>query len=96
MIFKNVTLYVKEECIEEFKKATIENQQNSRKEDGIVAFEFFQCKDDVNKFLLYEGYRSEEDMDKHLETEHFKKWINEVEHCFSAPRERIIYEPVTL
>ncbi|AJA47038.1 hypothetical protein CPAST_c09380 [Clostridium pasteurianum DSM 525 = ATCC 6013] len=93
MIVKNVTFYIKSENIKEFIEATIENRDNSRKEEGIVHFDFLQCKDEPNKFLLYEGYKSEEAMEDHLETEHFKKWIDTVEKYFSSPRDKIVYIP---
>lgn len=95
MILKNVMFYIKPENITEFVEATLENQRNSKKEKGIVSFDFFQCEDDPTKFLLYEGYKSEEDINAHLETEHFKKWINTVEQCFSSPREKVTYIPVS-
>ncbi|MFT8315035.1 MAG: putative quinol monooxygenase [Clostridium sp.] len=95
MIIKNVTFYIKPEHIEEFIEATIENRDNSRKEKGVDCFDFLQCKDEPNKFLLYEGYKSEEAMEEHLETEHFKKWINTVEEWFLKPRDRVTYIPVS-
>jgi (4S)-4-hydroxy-5-phosphonooxypentane-2,3-dione isomerase len=94
MIVKSVTIYVKQSNIKEFIEATVENQKNSRKEKGIENFEFFQCKDDPAKFLLYEVYKSEEAIDEHLRTEHFKKWINTVEQYFSGPRDRATYIPI--
>jgi (4S)-4-hydroxy-5-phosphonooxypentane-2,3-dione isomerase len=95
MIVKSVTIYVKPESIKEFIEATLENQQNSRKEKEVECFDFFQCKDDQTKFLLYEVYKSEEGMEEHMRTEHFKKWLSIAELCFSGPRERAIYIPVT-
>ncbi len=95
MIVKSVTFYVKSEHIKEFVEATIENQNNSIKEKGIICFDFFQCKDDATKFLLYEVYKSEEDINKHMETKHFKKWINTVEQWFSSPRDKVTYIPVS-
>lgn len=95
MIVRSVTFYVKPGNTKEFIEATIENQNNSIKEKGIVCFDFFQCKDDPTKFLLYEVYKSENDMNKHAETNHFKKWINTVEQWFSSPRNRATYIPVS-
>ena len=95
MIIKSVTFYVKMEHRKEFIEATIENQSNSIKEKGIICFDFFQCKDDKAKFLLYEGYKSEDDINEHMETKHFKKWINTVEQWFSSPRDKATYIPVS-
>lgn len=94
MIVKSVTFYVKTEYTKEFIEATIENQNNSIKEKGIESFDFFQCKDEPTKFLLYEVYKSEEDVNEHLKTKHFKKWIYTVEEWFSSPRDRATYIPV--
>lgn len=96
MIVKNVTFHIKSENINEFIEATIENRDNSRKEEGIVCFDFLQCKDEPNKFLLYEGYKSEKAMEDHLETEHFKKWIDTVEDYFLSPRDKVIYTDFNL
>jgi (4S)-4-hydroxy-5-phosphonooxypentane-2,3-dione isomerase len=95
MIVKSVTFYVKTEHTKEFIEATIENQNNSINENGIICFDFFQCKDDPTKFLLHEGYKSQDDINKHLETKHFKKWIDTVEPWFSSPRDRATYIPVS-
>ncbi|MDP4089115.1 MAG: antibiotic biosynthesis monooxygenase [Bacillota bacterium] len=94
MLFKSVTLYVKSEKIDEFIEATLENQRSSRMEEGILCFDFFQCKDDLTRFLLHEGYKTEEAVEAHMKTEHYKKWVGTAEHCFSGPRERAIYIPV--
>jgi len=94
MIVKSVTFYIKPEHTKEFIEATIENQNNSKKEKDIISFDFFQCKDDPTKFLLYEGYKTEDGINEHLETEHFKKWISMVEKWFSSPRDRATYLPV--
>ncbi|NRZ43292.1 quinol monooxygenase YgiN [Clostridium beijerinckii] len=44
MIVKSVTIYVKQDHIEEFIKATKENKNNSLKEEGIICFDFFSMQ----------------------------------------------------
>ncbi|GFZ32312.1 hypothetical protein CSC2_28380 [Clostridium zeae] len=95
MIVKSVTFYIKSEYIKKFIEATLENQSNSIKEEGIKTFDFLQDSENESKFLLYEVYESENAMEEHLETEHFKKWINTVEGYFVSPRERNVYIPVS-
>jgi autoinducer 2-degrading protein len=94
MLVKSVTMYVKTEHIEEFIKATLENQSHSLKEEGISQFDLLQCNDDPSKFMLHEVYTSEEAINAHLQTPHFKKWVDTVTHWFVGPRERAIYTPV--
>ncbi|MBK1809811.1 antibiotic biosynthesis monooxygenase [Clostridium sp. YIM B02505] len=95
MIVKNVTFYIKSQYVKEFIEATLKNQKCSLKEEGIKSFNFLQDCDDASKFLLHEVYESENDMQKHLETEHFKEWINTVEEYFLSPREKCVYLPVS-
>ncbi|MNN59695.1 Autoinducer 2-degrading protein LsrG [compost metagenome] len=94
MIIKSVTIYVKKENREDFIKATLENQRNSLKEEEVISFDFFQSDENETKFLLYEVYNSEKGMSSHLETEHFKKWIETVDNFFSKPREKATYIPI--
>ena len=88
MIVKFVTLEVKPEMRDHFIDATLENQANSQLEEGVAIFDFYQSKDDPNKFILYESYYNENGMETHMTTEHFKKWVAAVEDCFTKPRER--------
>lgn len=94
MIVKSVTFYIKPENTKDFIEATLENKNNSIKEKGIISFDFLQSSDDSTKFLLYEVYESEVGINEHLETEHFKIWINKVEKWFLKPRDRATYIPV--
>jgi autoinducer 2-degrading protein len=94
LIVKNVTFHIKPDYTQKFIAATLENQRNSKLEKGVSCFDFLQCKDDPTVFLLYEGYISEYDMEEHLKTEHFNKWINTVEKWFSSPRKKVTYVSV--
>ena len=86
MYIVHVFVHVKEEKIEAFKKATIENAQNSIKEPGIARFDFVQQQDDPTRFVLVEVYRTVEDPLKHKETMHYKKWRDTVADMMAEPR----------
>jgi autoinducer 2-degrading protein len=86
MLVVHVHVHVKEDKIEEFKKTSIENAQNSIKEPGIARFDVIQQNDDKSKFVLSEVYRTPEDPAKHKETEHYKKWRDAVENIMAEPR----------
>jgi autoinducer 2-degrading protein len=95
MLVKSVTIYVKPDHIQEFITATLENQSHSLKEEGITEFQLLQSSDNPSKFMLHEVYTSEEAINEHLQTAHFKKWIDTVTSWFVGPRERDIYIPVS-
>lgn len=89
-----VHISVKKEYLKEFEKATIENAENSVKEEGIVRFDFLKQKDEPGKFILIEVYRTEEDALKHKETEHYKKWRDTVKVMMAEPRKSVKYEEI--
>ena len=86
MFIVHVSVHVKEDKIEAFKKATIENAQNSVKEPGIARFDVVQQQDDFTRFVLVEVYRTAEDPAKHKETSHYKKWRDTVADMMAEPR----------
>lgn len=84
-----VEVLVKEEFIEDFKKATIENHSNTIKEQGNYRFDVLQSKEEPGRFTLYEVYQSEEAVAAHKETAHYLKWRDTVEDWMAASRKGI-------
>ncbi len=81
-----VEIKVKQECVDDFIAATIENAKNSRLESGVMRFDFIQQKDDPYKFSLIEVYVEADDQLKHRETDHYKKWRDTVEPMMAEAR----------
>lgn len=94
MFIVHVFIRVKEDCIEVFKKATIENAQNSINEPGIARFDFVEQQDDSTRFVLVEVYRTADDPAKHKETAHYKKWRDTVADMMAEPRSAIKFNNV--
>ena len=90
----HILIHVKNDKIEEFKKASLENAKNSLKEPGIARFDLIQQKDDPTRFLLLEVYRTPEDVARHKETAHYKHWQETVEPWMQEARTRIIYQNI--
>ncbi len=89
MFIVHVFVHVKENRIEDFKRATVRNARNSVDEPGIARFDVVQQLDDPTRFILVEVYRTFEDPAKHKETEHYKKWRDAVEEMMAEPRSSI-------
>ena len=89
MFIVHVFVRVKEDRIEDFKRATLENARNSVNEPGIARFDVVQHRDDPARFILVEVYRTYEDPTKHKETEHYIKWRDTVEEMMGEPRSSI-------
>lgn len=86
-----VTLQIKAEAINAFKAATQDNSANSIKEEGVMRFDLFQQGDDPTRFMLFEVYRSPEDLAKHKETAHYFRWREAVADMMAGPRQGTAY-----
>lgn len=95
MIVTSVTVYVKQDHINDFIEATIENHNNSIKEPGNLRFDVLQCKNDPSRFLLYEAYESEEAAADHKNTEHYLKWRETVADWMAQPREGVPHHVIS-
>jgi quinol monooxygenase YgiN len=90
----HVHVRVKPECVDGFKKASIENAQNSLREPGVARFDVVQQKNDPVRFVLVEAYRTEADALKHKETFHYAAWRDAVEEMMAEPRSSVKYTNV--
>ncbi|RIH65911.1 antibiotic biosynthesis monooxygenase [Mariniphaga sediminis] len=89
MFVVHVFVHVKEDRIEDFKQATVENARNSLKEPGIARFDLVQQQDDPTRFVLVEVYRTPEDPAKHKETKHYQRWRDSVAGMMAEPRSSV-------
>ena len=94
MIVTVVTVYVENEHIDDFVKASIENHQNSIKEPGNLRFDVLQCSTDLTRFTLYEAYETEEAATAHKNTSHYAKWRVLVAPWMKKPREGITHSVI--
>ena len=91
MLIVHVYALVKEEEVDSFREASLENARESLKEPGVARFDVVQEIDDPTSFALLEVYRTEEDTAKHKETAHYAKWRDTVESMLVRPRWRTRY-----
>ena len=94
MLIVHVHVHVKPDCVEAFRKATIENARNSAKEPGVVRFDVIQQQDDPTRFVLVEVYRSVEATTAHKETAHYKAWRDAVADMMAEPRTSVKFNEV--
>lgn len=94
MIVTCVTIYVKEEHIEDFLAATVQNHEGSIQEAGNLRFDVLQCRDDPARFFLYEAYATEEAAVAHKDTEHYRTWREAVAPWMARPREGIAHRVI--
>ncbi|MBE6542481.1 MAG: antibiotic biosynthesis monooxygenase [Ruminococcaceae bacterium] len=92
MIANIVSVHVKEENINDFKIASTANHLGTRKEAGNVRFDVLQSKEDPTRFTLYEVFMTQEDVDFHKTTEHYKTWRDTVAPYMAEPRSAVTRE----
>ncbi len=91
MLIVQVHVHVKPESVEAFRRATMENAQQSVLEPGIARFDVIQQKDDPARFILVEVYRAAEDPARHKETQHYQVWRDTVAPMMAEPRSSVKY-----
>lgn len=94
MLVVNVHVSVKDENIDAFKEATIENAKNSINEPGVIRFDFCQQEDDPSKFLIIEVYKDSEAPLEHKKTDHYAKWRDTVESMMAEKRYSVKYRDI--
>lgn len=91
MLVVHVFVHVKEDAVEAFKAATVENARNSIQESGIARFDVVQQQDDPTRFVLVEAYRDVSDTLKHKQTVHYATWRDTVVDMMAEDRYSIKY-----
>lgn len=91
MLIVHVFVHVKNDQIDAFKQATLENAQNSVNEPGIARFDIIQETTDPSKFVLVEIYKDDLATVAHKETAHYLKWRDTVASMMASPRTNIKY-----
>jgi quinol monooxygenase YgiN len=72
--------------VEQFKIESLENAQNTVKEQKNIRFDVLQHDNDPTKFVLYEVYTDESGLDEHKKTNHYNKWKTNVEPMMAEKR----------
>jgi quinol monooxygenase YgiN len=89
MLIVHVFVHVKENRIQAFQEATLQNAENSIREPGIARFDIIQQVDDPTRFILVEVYKTDDAPARHKETEHYRTWRDRVEEMMAEPRRSI-------
>lgn len=91
MLVTIVYITVKPEYIEQFKEACRLNHEGSIREPGNFRFDVLQLNDEPSKFVLYESYLSQKDVDAHKQTAHYITWRDTVADWMAETRQGVKY-----
>ncbi len=94
MLILHVSVHVKPEFVDEFKRVSVENAAHSIQEPGIARFDVLQSAEDPTRFLLVEVYRHAQAPAQHKKTPHYNVWNENVASMMAEPRSRVNYSNV--
>jgi len=96
MIIVHVHVNVRPERIEDFKAATRINAAESVLEPGVIRFDVFQEENNPAHFILEEIYKTQEDVNSHKDTPHYKIWRNTVKNMMAEPRQSVRFQNISV
>jgi autoinducer 2-degrading protein len=94
MLVAIINAHVKDDNIDQFRNATLDNAGHSIKEPGVIRFDVYQQTDDPSRFTLVEIYKTPDDPARHRETAHYLRWRDTVADMMAEPRTRNTYTVV--
>ncbi len=78
-------LKVKEDKIEEAKKAALAIVADSRAEEGCINYDIHQSIEDETQFFWHETWTCQAALDEHFETSFFKEFFDVVQEVAAEP-----------
>ena len=96
MIVQVVYLEVQEGKLPDFLAETSANVLASLQEPGITRFDLLQLEQEPLKFMLYEVYRTPQDLEAHRLTPHYLRWRERGAPLLSGERVRKVYQLIEM
>jgi quinol monooxygenase YgiN len=90
-----VHVHVKAGCGAAFESASERNAAASRLEPGVARFDVLRQRDDPERYLLIEVYRSPEAAVAHKSTSHYAEWRDAVAPLMAEPRAGVVWDAVS-
>lgn len=94
--FKSVAiLKAKQEKREELKNALLQLISPTRSEPGCIYYILFEDNKNKGTFYMWEAFQDKNAFEFHIETEHFKNFINRVNEWMNDPIQLIELEKIS-
>lgn len=88
-------LKVKDDAVEEAKKAALAIVADSRAEEGNINYDVHQAIDDPAVFVWHETWANKAALDEHFETSYFKEFFAKVEQIAAEPAQITLTKMIT-
>ncbi len=94
MFVQFVHINIKPGHVADFLKVWRINYEGTTQEPGNYRFDTLQDPQDENHFIIYEVFESEEAVDAHRKTSHYKETVAGLEGLMVGPRNKDFYQLV--
>ncbi len=79
---------------EEVKRELMTLQGPTRSEEGCINYDLHQSKEDPSRFMFYENWVSQEDLDKHLQMPYLKAFREKAGDLLAEPASITLHEMI--
>ncbi len=79
---------------EEVKRELMALQGPTRSEEGCINYDLHQSKEDPSRLMFYENWKSQEDLDKHLQMPYLKAFREKSGDLLAEPTSITLYEMI--
>lgn len=86
--------FVKENKIDNVLELAKELVETTVKEDGCVKYEMYQDEKNPSIMIIIEEWKTMENLNKHMASEHFKRIVPQMNECMSKKSELNICQKV--
>ena len=73
-----------EDAVEIVRTELLKLIEPTRKEKGCIDYILFQDNEDPSVFLFYETWETAEDLERHMDSEHFNACFEKIEHMIQT------------
>lgn len=91
MFVQIVTLTIRPERIDDFLRAFRAHFEGTISEPGCLRFDLLRDEADPTRFTVYEVFRSEEDLEAHRRTAHYRKIAAFLDDVLDGPRAKTVH-----
>lgn len=89
MIRLNVSFLIEEsDRRKPLKEAATELVELSLRDKGCIDYDFYESTTADDRFLIYETWKSEADLKRHMESDHFKRLVPRLQELATMTLER--------
>ena len=79
---------------EEVKRELMALQGPARSEEGCINYDLHQSKEDPSRFMFYENWKSQEDLDKHLQMPYLKAFREKAGDLLAEPTSMTLHKMI--